>query len=97
MHTTPIAKPNSTDRALQLLLGLNLFGITADLSLASPADGLQPFGQDGVAVVVSRVHPVSIHGGKVLDLELDERRSELVGVAELVGKGVCVALAYVKV
>ena len=82
---------------LQLLLrhaclGLLIIGllniVTSDLCLARPANSLQSLSQDWVAVVVGRVHPVGIHGRKVLDLELNERRSEFGGVAELVREGI---------
>jgi hypothetical protein len=84
-------------RFLQLLLRhaclgflrIGLLLITSDLGLAGPTNSLQSLSQNGVAVVVSRVHPVGIHGRKVLDLELDEGRSEFGGVAELVGEGIC--------
>jgi hypothetical protein len=82
-------------RFLQLLFGhaclglrLGLLLVTSNLCLAGPANSLQPLGQNGVAVVVGGVHPVGIHGRKVLDLELNERRSEFGGVAELVREGI---------
>jgi hypothetical protein len=84
-------------RSLQLFFGhaclglrFGLLFVTSDLCLAGPANSLQSLSQNGVAVVISGVHPVGIHGRKVLDLELDEGRSEFGGVAELVGEGICV-------
>ena len=69
-------------------LGVNLLIVATDLGLAGPANSLQSLGQNGVAVVVGRVHPVSVHGGQVLDLEFNEGRTKLSGVAELVGEGI---------
>lgn len=71
-----------------------LLRITTNLLLAGPTNSLQSLGQDRVAVVVGGVHPVGIHGGEVLDLELDEGRGKFGGVAELVGEGVYVGLAF---
>jgi hypothetical protein len=65
-----------------------------DLCLTRPADSLKSLGQDGVAKVVGRVHPIGIHGGEVLDLEFDERRSNLGRVAKLVGESICVGSAF---
>lgn len=39
-----------------------------------------------MSVVVRRVHPISIHGGQVLDLELDQAGREELRVAETDGK-----------
>lgn len=36
--------------------------------------------------VVTRVHPVSVHGAEVLDLQLDKGAGKVFGVAELHGK-----------
>lgn len=61
---------------LQFLLGhtcIGFLGISTDLLLARPANSLESLGQDGVAKVVCRVHPIGIHGGQVLNLEFDER------------------------
>ena len=33
--------------------------------------------------VVARVHPVSVHGAEVLDLQLDKGAGKVFGVAEL--------------
>jgi hypothetical protein len=93
-HNIPCAKHLA--RFLQLLFGhaclglrLGLLLVTSDLCLAGPTNSLQSLSQNGVAVVVGGVHPVGIHGRKVLDLELDEGRSEFGRVAELVGEGIC--------
>jgi hypothetical protein len=82
---------------LQFLLGYTCIGlllVTADLGLAGPANSLQSLGQNGVAVVIRRVHPVSVHGGQVLNLQLDERRRELSRVAELVRESIYVGSAF---
>lgn len=36
--------------------------------------------------VVTRVHPVRVHGAEVLDLQLDKGAGKVFGVAELHGK-----------
>ena len=36
--------------------------------------------------VIARVHPISVHGAEVLDLQLDKGASEIFGVTELDGK-----------
>lgn len=41
-----------------------------------------------VREVVAGVHPVGVHGAKVLDLKLEERAGELLRVTKLLGKGV---------
>jgi hypothetical protein len=84
-------------KTLQLLLRhlcIGLLSVSADLRLARPADSLQSLGQNGVAKVVGRVHPIGIHGGQVLDLEFDERRGNLGRVAELVGESIYVGSAF---
>ena len=75
-------------RALLKLIPTGRFGTTvciwlqvADLLLARPAHSLQPLSQDRVRVVVGRVHPISVHGGEVLDLEFDEGGGEFGCVA----------------
>lgn len=76
---------------LQFLFGrtcVSLLNISANLRLAGPANSLQSLGQNRVAVVVSRVHPVSIHGGQVLNLELNKGGRKFGRVAELVGEGI---------
>lgn len=76
---------------LQFLFGYACVGlllIATHLGLAGPANGLQSLGQNRVAVMVRRVHPVRVHGGQVLDLKFDEGRGKLSGVAELVGEGI---------
>ena len=36
--------------------------------------------------MVARVHPVSVHGAEVLDLQLDKGAGKIFGVAEFYGK-----------
>lgn len=36
--------------------------------------------------VVACVHPISVHGAEVLDLQLDKGAGKIFGVAELYGK-----------
>ena len=36
--------------------------------------------------VIARVHPISVHGAEVLDLQLDEGAGKVFGVTELDGK-----------
>lgn len=38
--------------------------------------------------MVAGIHPVGVHGAKVLDLELEQGAGELLRVAELLGEGV---------
>lgn len=81
----------TASKTLQFLLGhacVGLLSVSADLCLAGPANSLQSLGENGVAVVVSGVHPVSIHRGQVLDLEFDEGRGQLRRVTELVGESI---------
>ena len=53
---------------------------------ALPSKCLETLREDRVRVVVAGVHPVRIHGAQVLDLELEERFGELLGVPKLLGK-----------
>lgn len=69
-----------------LLLLLNVAG--GGLAVADPADGLQALGEDRVRVVEAGVHPVGVHGGEVLDLQLDEGAAQLLGVAVVLGEGI---------
>ena len=36
--------------------------------------------------VIARIHPVSVHGAEVLDLQLDEGASKILRIPELYGK-----------
>lgn len=70
--------------------GLN--GLLAILLLAAsdlttlPAKCGKTLGENGVGVVVASIDGVSVHGAQVLDLELQERRSELVRVTKVLGE-----------
>lgn len=78
--------PPSGSSNISLLI--TLFTLLLDLHLSSglPVESLQSLGQNGVREVVGGEQPVSIHGAKVLDLELDQGASELGVVAKLVGE-----------
>lgn len=72
---------------LDNLLAVLLFA--AGNAAALPTQRTETFRENRVRVVVASVHPVSVHGSQILDLELEQRRSELVRVAESLRKGVC--------
>lgn len=74
-------KVNRTDLELQfpvrcldrLLAVFRLFS-----SLTLPSKRSQTLRKNGVGIVVAGIHPISIHGAEILDLELEERlRKEL--------------------
>ena len=50
--------------------------------IAMPPQSTKSLAQDRVAEVVRSVHPVGVHGAQVLDLQLDERLSQLTAVSE---------------
>lgn len=77
---------SSRHSGLVIFLG-ELIGC-AHLVLGGPSQGTQSLAQDWVAEIVARVHPVSIHGGQVLNLELDQTSCELSRVAEVLGESV---------
>jgi hypothetical protein len=64
-----------------------------NLLVASPVHSLQALRQDGVRVVEAGVEPIGVHARQVLNLQLDERGSELARVAELDGKSIYTMLA----
>lgn len=74
-----------SDRGLQFstrsLLGLGL--VLSHLLGRNPLKSLESLGQNGMREVVAGVHPVCVHGAQVLDLELDQRSSELLLVAQV--------------
>jgi hypothetical protein len=76
--------PCSLQLSARSLLGLSLL-LNHPLR-SNPIKGLESLGQDGVREVVAGVHPVSIHGAQVLDLELDQRSGELLLVAQVASK-----------
>lgn len=57
-------------------------------NIALPVKGLEALRQVRMREVVSCVHAISIHAGKVLLVELDKTSAELSLVAKLVGEGV---------
>lgn len=68
-------------------------GLLRDLLVASPVHRLQALRQDGVRVVEAGVEPIGIHARQVLDLQLDERGSELARIAKLDGESIYTILA----
>ncbi len=76
-------RTSAAPSALQLAVS-GLDRLLAVLSLEAsdlstlPAKSSEALGEDRVRVVVAGVHPVSIHGAQVLNLQLEQRRSELV-------------------
>lgn len=52
----------------RLLTVLRLF-----CSLALPFKRSQTLCENGMGVMVASIHPISIHGAEILDLELEER------------------------
>jgi hypothetical protein len=72
-----------------LLVLKRLVGDTLSNTLGTlPAEGIEALRQVRVREVVAGVHPVGVHGAKVLDLELEERAGELLRVTELLGKSI---------
>lgn len=53
---------------------------------AGPAEGVKPLRKNGVREVVTRKHPVGIHGAEILDLELDKRFGKGGLVTKVFGK-----------
>jgi hypothetical protein len=64
-----------------------------NLLVAGPVHSLQALCQDGVRMVEAGVEPVGIHARQVLDLELDQRSTELARIAKLDGESICIMLA----
>ena len=77
---------SSRNSGLRILLG-QLISCT-HLVLCGPSQSSKSLTEDWVAEVVGRVHPVGVHGGQVLDLELDQRSCELGRVAKILGKSI---------
>lgn len=73
-----------TVRGLNRLLTVLLLA-AGDLATL-PAKRSETLGEDGVRVVVASIDGVSVHGAQILDLELQERRSKLVGVSKVLGE-----------
>ena len=85
------------------LLGLQLFATTglddalllrfigntlSDGLRSLPAKSVESLRQMRVREVVAGVHPVGIHGAEVLNLKLEERAGELLGVTKLLSESV---------
>lgn len=84
----PPGAPRQTSQLLLIPRRPILHPPTANLLIAHPPHRLQPLRQNRMRVVVARVEEIGVHGGQILDLELDERGGEFGGVAEAVGEGV---------
>lgn len=68
---------------------LRLVGDTLSDGLRSlPAKSVESLRQMRVREVVAGVHPVGIHGAEVLNLKLEERAGELLGVTKLLGESI---------
>ena len=72
-------------RSLDRLLTIHLLLVNLLLTTIIPKRS-KSLRQDGVREVVARVHPVSVHGAEVLDLQLDEGAGQVFGIAELYGE-----------
>lgn len=97
-----IIRRSPTEHASRLQLAVRgLDGLFTVLLLAAgdlatlPAKCSETLGEDGVRVVVASVNGIGVHSAQVLDLELQERGSELVGVTKFLGKFICgILLVY---
>lgn len=78
----------SLDDTVLVTLSRLVSDALSDTLRALPAKGLETLGQMGVGEVVAGVDGVGVHGAEVLDLELEKRAGELLGVAEALGEGV---------
>lgn len=72
------------DDTLVLLLLNSLFAL--------PIQGLEALRQMRVGEVIARVHPVSVHGAEVLNVQLDERCGQLSAHTQVVGELVSLEL-----
>jgi hypothetical protein len=73
--------------ALLVSLGSRLVGNTLSDALgALPAESLEALSEMGVGEVEAGIHPVGVHGAKVLNLELEERAGELLRIAQTLGE-----------
>lgn len=91
-----IIRRSPTEHASGLQLAVRgLDGLFTVLLLAAgdlttlPAKRSETLGEDGVRVVVASVNGIGVHSAQVLDLELQERGGELVGVTKFLGKFIC--------
>lgn len=53
-----------------------------------PTERLESLGKNRVRVVVACVHPVSVHGAQVLDLQLEKGLRQLLRITETDRKGI---------
>lgn len=80
---------SSLQLAIRSLDGLvTVLGLkTGDISTL-PAERGEALGEDGVRKVVAGIHPVGFHGGQVLDLQLEQRSSKLIGVPKALSESI---------
>jgi len=76
------------DNTLLLVANGLISDAVGDTLGALPAKGLEALRQMGVREVVAGVHPIGVHGAKVLDLELEKRTSKLLGITKLLSEGI---------
>lgn len=76
------------DNTLLLVANGLISDAVGDTLGALPAKGLEALRQMGVREVVAGVHPIGVHGAKVLDLELEKRASKLLGITKLLSEGI---------
>lgn len=72
------------DDTLVLLLANSLFAL--------PVQGLEALREMRVGEVIARVHPVSVHGAEILNVQLDERCGQLSAHTQVVGELVSLEL-----
>lgn len=93
VHVTlksPVTQASNLQLAVRGFDGLFTVLLLAAGDLATlPAKRGETLGEDGVGVVVASINRIGIHSAQVLDLELQERGSELVRVTKLMGKFIC--------
>lgn len=70
------------------LLLVNLWNDALSRLISCPSESTESLAKDWVAEVVAGVHPVSIHGAQVLDLQLDQAASQFVREAKVLSKGI---------
>lgn len=90
---------HTSDQVLQLSVGgqhrllLVLSLLLHQLLITSPVHRPQSLRKDRVRVVEARVEPVGVHAGQVLDLQLEQRRAELLAISEVDSERVYAELA----
>lgn len=76
------------DNTLLLVVNGLISDTLGDTLRALPAKGLEALRKMGVREVVAGVHPIGVHGAKVLNLELEERAGKLLGVTKLLSESI---------